>query len=175
MAANRRKMGTPAPARAHGPLLPSGPGGVDEMDAAGVRRQSNRVRVALRNIRTQGFVCSLWWAEKETSSGAERLLGKSSSTMRRRPHPRSAQNALTCAHNRFRRQREVAPERPPSSFRGSGRQRGNLIMMNIKDTLSTHRSERAAHRQLAHELADYTSAADRLEIETIAARYSEED
>ena len=48
-------------------------------------------------------------------------------------------------------------------------------MMNIKDTLSTHRSERAAHRQLAHELADYTSAADRLEIETIAARYSEED
>jgi hypothetical protein len=45
-------------------------------------------------------------------------------------------------------------------------------MMNIKDTLSTHRSERAAHRQLAHELADYTSAADRLEIETIAARYS---
>jgi hypothetical protein len=48
-------------------------------------------------------------------------------------------------------------------------------MMNIKDTLSAHRSERAAQRQLAHELADYTSAADRLEIETIAARYSEED
>ena len=48
-------------------------------------------------------------------------------------------------------------------------------MMNIKDTLSNHRSEGAAQRQLAHELADYTSAADRLEIETIAARYSEED
>ena len=48
-------------------------------------------------------------------------------------------------------------------------------MMNIKDTLSAHRSERAAQRQLAHEPADYTSAADRLEIETIAARYSEED
>ena len=31
-----RRRGTPAPARAHGPLLPSGPGGVDEMDAAGV-------------------------------------------------------------------------------------------------------------------------------------------
>src|SRR5664280_2747422 len=33
-----RQKGTPAPARAHGPLLPSSPGGVDEMDAAGVRR-----------------------------------------------------------------------------------------------------------------------------------------
>ena len=34
--ANKTKRGTPAPARAHGPLLPSGPGGVNEMDAAGV-------------------------------------------------------------------------------------------------------------------------------------------
>jgi hypothetical protein len=35
------QKGTPAPVRAHGPLLPSGPGGVDEMDAAGVLGQSN--------------------------------------------------------------------------------------------------------------------------------------
>jgi hypothetical protein len=34
----QKGKGTPAPVRAHGPLLPSGPGGVDEMDAAGVRR-----------------------------------------------------------------------------------------------------------------------------------------
>jgi len=34
--------GTPAPVRAHGPLLPSGPGGVDEMDAAGVRQKVYR-------------------------------------------------------------------------------------------------------------------------------------
>ena len=34
------EQGTPAPVRAHGPLLPSGPGGVDEMDAAGVRPRS---------------------------------------------------------------------------------------------------------------------------------------
>ena len=33
------KKGTPAPVRAPGPLLPSDPGGVEEMDAAGVHRR----------------------------------------------------------------------------------------------------------------------------------------
>jgi hypothetical protein len=49
------------------------------------------------------------------------------------------------------------------------------MMNTLKDTFAAHRAERAAHRQLAHELAAFSSASDRLEIETIAARYSEDD
>ena len=47
--------------------------------------------------------------------------------------------------------------------------------MHLKDTLSQRRSVRAAQRRLEHELADFTSPSDRLEIETIASRYSDDD
>lgn len=49
------------------------------------------------------------------------------------------------------------------------------MLNNLKETLSVHRADRAAHRQLEHELADFSSPADRLELETIADRYSDED
>ena len=41
--------------------------------------------------------------------------------------------------------------------------------------LADLRHERAARRELEHELASFTSEADRLELETIADRYSDED
>lgn len=41
--------------------------------------------------------------------------------------------------------------------------------------LADLRNERAARRELEHELASFTSEADRLELETIADRYSDED
>jgi hypothetical protein len=50
-----------------------------------------------------------------------------------------------------------------------------LMMHTLKDTFAAHRAERAQHRQLQHELAAFTSASDRIEIETIADRYSDED
>jgi hypothetical protein len=49
------------------------------------------------------------------------------------------------------------------------------MMHTLKDTLAARRAQRAQHRQLEHELAAFTSASDRIEIETIAARYSDED
>jgi hypothetical protein len=49
------------------------------------------------------------------------------------------------------------------------------MMHTLKDTFAAHRAERAAHRQLERELAAFTSASDRLEIETIADRYSDDD
>ncbi len=49
------------------------------------------------------------------------------------------------------------------------------MMNTLKDTFAAHRAERAAHRQLEHELAAFTSPSDRLEIETIADRYSDDD
>ena len=45
----------------------------------------------------------------------------------------------------------------------------------LKDTFAAHRADRAAHRQLEQELAAYSSRADRLEIETIVDRYSDEE
>ncbi len=48
-------------------------------------------------------------------------------------------------------------------------------MHTLKDTFAAHRAQRAQHRQLEHELAAFTSASDRLEIETIADRYSDAD
>ena len=49
------------------------------------------------------------------------------------------------------------------------------MMHTLKDTFAADRAERAQHRQLEHELAAFTSASDRLEIEAIADRYSDED
>jgi hypothetical protein len=49
------------------------------------------------------------------------------------------------------------------------------MMNTLKDTFAAHRAERAQHRRLEHELAAFTSESDRLEIEIIAARYSDED
>ena len=49
------------------------------------------------------------------------------------------------------------------------------MMNTLKDTFAAHRAERAAHRQLENELAAFTSPSDRLEIETIADRYSDDD
>lgn len=49
------------------------------------------------------------------------------------------------------------------------------MLNHLRDTLAAHRSERAAHRQLEHELAAYRTPAERLEIETIADQYSDED
>ncbi len=42
-------------------------------------------------------------------------------------------------------------------------------------TLAAHRTARAHRRELEHELAGFRTPAERLEIETIAARYSDED
>lgn len=49
------------------------------------------------------------------------------------------------------------------------------MFTELKDTLVAHRADRAAHRRLEHELADYSTPNDRLEIEAIADRYSDED
>lgn len=49
------------------------------------------------------------------------------------------------------------------------------MMQTLMDTLSAHRAERAAHRKLEHELAEFRTDAERLEIETIAARYSDDE
>jgi hypothetical protein len=51
----------------------------------------------------------------------------------------------------------------------------NVMLNTLKDTLASHRADRAAHRRLEHELADFSSPNDRLEIEAIADRYSDED
>lgn len=48
-------------------------------------------------------------------------------------------------------------------------------MKHMFDTLAAHRAQHASHRQLEHELAAFSSASDRLEIETIADRYSDEE
>jgi len=47
--------------------------------------------------------------------------------------------------------------------------------LHVLDTLAARRSERAEHRHLVEELASYTSESDRLEIEAILDRYSDED
>jgi hypothetical protein len=49
------------------------------------------------------------------------------------------------------------------------------MMHTLKDTFAARRADRAQHRRLEHELAAFTTAADRLEIETIADRYSDDD
>ncbi len=47
--------------------------------------------------------------------------------------------------------------------------------LHLLDTLAARRAERAAHQHLADELAAYNTHADRLEIETIIDRYSDEE
>ena len=47
--------------------------------------------------------------------------------------------------------------------------------LHLFDHLAEHRAERAQHHKLEVELAAFTSPADRLEIETIADRYSDEE
>ena len=49
------------------------------------------------------------------------------------------------------------------------------MMDTFKETFAAHRAQRAQHRLLEQELAAFTSPADRLEIEIIAARYSDEE
>jgi len=48
-------------------------------------------------------------------------------------------------------------------------------MTHLLKTLAARHEEREAHRLLQKELAAFTSPADRLEIETIVDRYSDED
>jgi hypothetical protein len=49
------------------------------------------------------------------------------------------------------------------------------MMHTLKDTFAAHRAERAQHRKLERELAAFSSESDRLEIETIADGYSDDD
>ena len=49
------------------------------------------------------------------------------------------------------------------------------MLHTLKDTFVAHRADRAAHRQLEHELADFSTPNDRLEIEAIADRYSDDE
>jgi len=48
-------------------------------------------------------------------------------------------------------------------------------MTHILKTLAARHEEREAHRMLQKELAAFTSPADRLEIEAIVDRYSDEE
>ena len=45
----------------------------------------------------------------------------------------------------------------------------------IKDALAARHADRVHHRELERELAAFSSPADRLEIETIVDRYSDEE
>lgn len=47
--------------------------------------------------------------------------------------------------------------------------------LHLLDTLAARRAERAEHRHLVAELSGYTSHADRMEIEAVVARYSDEE
>ena len=47
--------------------------------------------------------------------------------------------------------------------------------LHLLDTLAAHRAERAEHRHLVEELSAFTSESDRLEIETIVGRYSDDE
>ncbi len=47
--------------------------------------------------------------------------------------------------------------------------------LHVFDTLAARRAERAEHQHLVDELAAYRSHADRLEIEAIIDRYSDEE
>ena len=49
------------------------------------------------------------------------------------------------------------------------------MSIHILETLHQHHVERAAHRKLAHEIANYASEADRLDMEAILGRYSDEE
>jgi len=49
------------------------------------------------------------------------------------------------------------------------------MMNTLKDTFAAHRAERAQRRKLEQELAAFSSESDRLEIETIADGYSDDD
>jgi hypothetical protein len=46
---------------------------------------------------------------------------------------------------------------------------------NLLDTLAARRAAHARRRQLEHELAGYSTPSDRLEIEAIVDRYSDEE
>jgi hypothetical protein len=45
----------------------------------------------------------------------------------------------------------------------------------IKDALAARHANRVQHRELERELADFSTPAERLEIETIVGRYSDDD
>jgi hypothetical protein len=45
----------------------------------------------------------------------------------------------------------------------------------IKDALAARHADRVHHRELERELAAFSSPADRLEIETIVGRYSDDE
>jgi len=49
------------------------------------------------------------------------------------------------------------------------------MTLHLFDSLAARRAQRAQHRQLEHELAAFTTPDDRLAIETIADRYSDEE
>jgi hypothetical protein len=48
-------------------------------------------------------------------------------------------------------------------------------MTHLFESLAAHRAQRASHRLLEHELAAFSSPSDRLEIEAIADRYTDEE
>ena len=47
--------------------------------------------------------------------------------------------------------------------------------IHLLDTVAAYRAERAHHRQLAAELAAYSTPSDRLEIESIIERYGDDE
>jgi hypothetical protein len=47
--------------------------------------------------------------------------------------------------------------------------------LHVFDTLATRRAQRSEHQRLVDELAAFSSHADRLEIESVADRYSDEE
>ncbi|HEY7813778.1 MAG TPA: hypothetical protein VIC62_11100 [Nakamurella sp.] len=49
------------------------------------------------------------------------------------------------------------------------------MSIHILDILHSHHADRAAHRQLEQEIADYQSEAERLDLEATLDRYSDED
>ncbi len=48
------------------------------------------------------------------------------------------------------------------------------MAIHILDTLHRHHVERVAHRTLEQEIASYRTEADRLDLEAMLARYSDE-
>jgi hypothetical protein len=49
------------------------------------------------------------------------------------------------------------------------------MSLHILDVLHHHHAQRVAHRRLEHEIADYQTEADRLDLEATLDRYDEAD
>ena len=49
------------------------------------------------------------------------------------------------------------------------------MSIHILDALHSHHAERVAHRKLEHEIADYHTEAERLDLEATLERYSDQD